>query len=94
MNIILQGISGLLQSRKGTFSLIILTVATTLCVLGKLPGAYYAGVIATIASIYNYTQHRCDIAGVEANPSADTTVSITNVRNSIVGSPDAPVAPQ
>ena len=93
MNVLLQGFSGLLSSRKGTFSLLIFMVASAALFFGKLPGAYYAAVIATVSGIYNYCQHKCDIAGTSSNPSSTATIEnaatelINNVRGSITTPP-------
>jgi len=56
------GLIGLFQSRKATLSLIILSCATVALFIGKLDGGSYAAVIGTVAAIYNFCQHRVDIA--------------------------------
>ncbi len=61
---ILSGINGLLQSRKATLSLLILVCSTVALFMGKLDGPSYAGVIGTVAVIYNFCQHRVDVATV------------------------------
>ncbi len=59
------GFVELLKSKKATMSLIILACATAALFTKHLDGASYAAVIATIATIYNFTQHRIDLATLQ-----------------------------
>lgn len=56
------GLVELLKSKKATLSLIIIACATTALFTKHLDGTSYAAVIATVATIYNFCQHRVDIA--------------------------------
>lgn len=58
---ILNGIKGLLESKKGTLSLIILGCATWAVMTKHIDGMAYAGIISTVAVIYNFVQHRIDM---------------------------------
>lgn len=49
-------------------SLLILACASVALFIGKLDGTSYAAVIATVATIYNFTQHRVDIAAMQPPP--------------------------
>ncbi len=55
------GIVELLKSKKATFCLIILACATTALLMKRMDGTSYAAVIATLATIYNFVQHRIDM---------------------------------
>ena len=48
----LKGISGILESRKGTAFLLTLTVSSFALLEGKLSGVAYSAIIATIFSIW------------------------------------------
>jgi len=61
---IAKGIKGLLASKKGTLSLIILACSTVGLMLGKLDGTSYAAIVATVSAIYQYTCHKTDIAAM------------------------------
>lgn len=63
------GITKLLQSKKGTLTLLVLCSCSVAVLMGKIDGTSYAAVVATLASIYNFCQHRVDV--VEAS---NTTV--------------------
>lgn len=58
---ILQGIKGLLESKKGTLSLLILATSTAAVLTKHIEGASYAAIISTVAVIYNFVQHRLDM---------------------------------
>lgn len=77
---ILKGIKGLLESKKGTLSLIILGLATWALMTRHLEGMSYAAIISTIAIIYNFVQHRIDMLDQNAQWS-----------NPAIGTPDAPI---
>ena len=59
---ILKGIKGLMQSRKGTLCLLILGSLVALTAKGLLDGICFAAVVTTIASLYMWTQHKTDMA--------------------------------
>lgn len=65
---ILQGIKGLLESKKGTLSLIVLACATTGLLLGKLDGMAYAAIVGTMGSIFCWTSHKQSIAELGIKP--------------------------
>jgi hypothetical protein len=56
------GLLGLIQSKKGTLSLIILACSTVAVMLSKIDGMSYAAVVGTIGTIYCWTAHKVDIA--------------------------------
>ena len=56
----LNGIKGLLDSKKGTLSLLVLLSATVAVLGHRIDGPSYATIITVIASIYNFVQHRID----------------------------------
>lgn len=58
------GIRGLLESRKATLCLIILLLSSVGLFVGKLDGVSYAAVVSTVAIIYNFCQHKVDIANL------------------------------
>lgn len=60
------GIVGLLSSRKGALCLLILATSTVGLLLSKLDGVSYAAIVATISTIYQFVQHRTDIAAMGA----------------------------
>ena len=57
---IIKGITGLLQSRKGTLSLIITASITYLCAAGKIDGTSFAAVVAVVQLIFCYSQAKID----------------------------------
>lgn len=59
---ILNGIKGLLSSRKGTLCLLVLASMSVLAGLGKIDGMAFAAGCTVISSIYCFVQHRVDIA--------------------------------
>lgn len=61
---ITNGIKGLLASKKGTLSLILLTCATAANLLGKLDSTAYAAVVGTIGTIYCWTAAKIDAASL------------------------------
>ena len=50
---ILAGIKGLLQSRKGTFCLLLTAISSVALFLGRLDPTAFAAILSTIAVIYN-----------------------------------------
>ena len=56
------GIAGLLASKKGTLSLLMLACATAAVLLGKIDGISYAAVVTTVSSVFMWTQHKTDMA--------------------------------
>lgn len=71
MNIVVKGLTGLLGSRKGTLSLVILICITALCALGHLDGNAYAAVCTVISGIFCFTQAKTDQAAI-ASPTCPT----------------------
>lgn len=59
-----KGLTGLLQSKKGVLSLIILAVSGTALFFGKLDSMSFAAVVSTVAVIYNYCAHKVDVASM------------------------------
>ncbi len=55
-----KGLSGLLQSRKGTLSLIILVCITALCAWGRMDGTSFAACCTVISGIFCFTQSQTD----------------------------------
>jgi hypothetical protein len=65
--IILEGIKGLLKSRKGTLCLIVLHCLTILAALGKIDGIAFTAGCTLISTIYCFVQHKVDLAGIPGN---------------------------
>lgn len=61
----LDGIKGLMKSRKGVLSLLIFFGSLIALFLSKLDSLAFAGIVSTIAVIYNYAQSKTDIASME-----------------------------
>lgn len=61
------GIKGLFSSRKGMLCLIILAVSAYIAIKGMMSPSF-AAVVSTLAAIYQYTQHKTDIATMGRNP--------------------------
>ncbi len=57
---ILNGIKGLLGSKKGTLSLIILSAIIALAATGHLEGMSFAAVVASVQALYCWTQSKTD----------------------------------
>lgn len=57
------GMQRLLESKKGTLSLVVLGCSTWAVMTGKIDGTAYAAIIATVSVIYNYVVHKIDLAG-------------------------------
>lgn len=64
---ILNGITGLLSSRKGTLSVLITLMVGGLSLAGKVDGTSVAAIIGTVATIYCYTAHKVDIESLRGN---------------------------
>lgn len=62
---ILQGITGILASKKGTLSLIVLMCATAAVLMSKIDGVSYAAIIGTISTIFMWTTHRTDCEAIK-----------------------------
>ena len=72
---ILNGLKGLLSSRKGTLCLLVLTSMSILAALSKIDGMAFAAGCSIISSIYCFTQHRADIASMQVQfPPRDPNV--------------------
>lgn len=82
-----KGMQGLLESKKGTLCLIILGLSTWALMTKHLEGAYFAAIIGSLAAIYNFVQHRLDMAGYPyPSPPPYPNLGI----NPAIGTPDAP----
>lgn len=62
------GLIDLFKSRKATMCFIILACATPALFIGKLDGMSYAMIVSSIVLIYNFTQHRVDLASMQIPP--------------------------
>lgn len=80
---ILDGIKGLLASRKGTAFLLTLLVSSAGLLSGKLGGAPFASVVGIIFGVFTASH-----AYQQVNGSTSIETVVNNVRNSIKG-PDA-----
>ena len=63
---IYKGLQGLMESKKGTLSLLVLLCATAAVLMKKIDGVSYAAIISTISVIYNYVAHKVDVALMQA----------------------------
>jgi len=89
---ILNGIKGLLSSKKGTLSLIVLAVSAILAAVGKLDGTAWAASMTVVSGVYCFTQSRIDGAYAANQVSATTTVVTNNVApGQAVVTPNPPV---
>lgn len=59
-NRVFGGLLGLLASKKGTFSIIVLAIATLALFIGKLDGMYFVGALSFIAGFYNLSSAYVD----------------------------------
>lgn len=59
------GMLGLIQSKKGTLSLIILACSTVAVMLSKIDGMSYAAIVSTIGTIYCWSAAKTDIASLQ-----------------------------
>jgi hypothetical protein len=79
------GFVSLIQSAKGTLSLLVLITSVVLCALGKLDGNSFSIVMGVVSSIFMYTNHKVDIATIQAaTPDPVPQSVIDSVKNSIV----------
>lgn len=62
------GLLGLLESRKGTLCLMVLTSLTVLAFLSKIDGMAFSAGCTLISTIYCWTQHRLDLQANAAPP--------------------------
>lgn len=61
----LEGLTGLLGSKKGVLSLIVTVLASALCWHGRIDGTALAAIVGTVATIFMYTNHKVDIASIK-----------------------------
>jgi hypothetical protein len=62
------GLVELLKSKKATLSLIIIACSTTAMLTGHMEGGAFAATMSTVAVIYNFCQHKFDIANLQNTP--------------------------
>ena len=58
------GFVGLLESRKATLCLLILAISSVALFTKHLDSVSFAAVVSSIVLIYNFVQHRVDIASL------------------------------
>lgn len=58
---IFNGLVGLIECKRGFLCLLILSISSTALFMKHLDGMSFAGIVSTIAVIYNYTQHRIEM---------------------------------
>lgn len=70
------GITGLVKSKKGTFSLLIFLASLVAVFMSKIDGASFAAIVSAVTVIYNYTTHKTDVAALQmsAKPSYDPNI--------------------
>jgi len=61
---ILSGITEVIESARGSLSLLILIVASVALFTKHLDGLSYAGVVSSIVAIYNYTHMLTECAAI------------------------------
>lgn len=59
-----KGLVGLLESRKGTLCLLVLSSLTSLAAFGKIDGVAFAAGCTLISTVYCWTQSNIDKAGI------------------------------
>jgi hypothetical protein len=64
--LILKGIKGLVESKKGVLILLILTISSVLCAKGRIDGTAYAAVMTVISTIYCWTSSKIDVASMQS----------------------------
>ena len=74
----LAGPIGLLDSKKGTLSVLMLICATLAVILGKIDGLSYSGIVSIVSSVFMWTAHKTDIAKIKAVQTVDSTQIIAN----------------
>ena len=58
------GIAGLLASKKGTLSILMLAAMTALGLHGKIDGVAFAAGCSLISTVYCWTSHKVDLASI------------------------------
>lgn len=66
MKSLFQGIAGLVSSKKGALSLLVLTSMSVLAAFGKLDGMAYAAGCSAIVSIFCWTHAKTDVAAMQS----------------------------
>lgn len=62
------GIVEVIESARGSLSLLILIIASVALFTKHLDGLSYAGVVSSIVAIYNYTHMRTEVAAMNQPP--------------------------
>lgn len=62
---IYNGILRILDSAKGTMSLLVLIFSTVAVLLARIDGVSYAAIMGTVSAIFMWTRHKTDIADLE-----------------------------
>ena len=57
----LEGVKGILKSRKAMMCVLIIAVSTMLSIMSKM-SMEFAAIISTVAVIYNFTVHKIELA--------------------------------
>ncbi len=57
----IDGPRGILNSKKGTMCALILAASVWLCAKGRLDGTQFAAIVASVVTLYTWTQHRIDL---------------------------------
>lgn len=79
-----RAIIGILNSRKGVFCLLILTISTIALFLRFLDSASFAATVSVIGSIFMYSHSRTDIASMNANLVVPSTSPATGIPDNVV----------
>ena len=66
LHLITLGIVGLCRSRKGTLALLLLTIMTVLCSLGKIDGIAFSACASVVSGIFAITQSSTDRAAINS----------------------------
>ena len=79
-----RAIIGILNSQKGVFCLLILTISTVALYMHLLDSTSFAATVSVIGSIFMYSHSRTDIASMNAGLSAPPTSTTVGVPDNVV----------
>lgn len=82
-----KAIIGILNSRKGIFSLLILCISTVALFMRILDSTSFAATVSVIGSIFMYSHSKTDIAAMNANLVAPALSPTVGVSDNIVIAP-------
>lgn len=84
---IYNGILKILDSAKGTLSLLVLIFSTIAVVMGRIDGISYAAIMGTISAIFMWTRQKTDIADLEhrtAVAATDAKLEVANINSTTI----------